>query len=350
MILLTERDDIFQVEQLAQKVVDSISNSEGFTDNNISIGASVGVCRFPEHGQSAEELVKNADIAMYQAKDLGRNQYFIFNEQLSETVSHRIKLQQDIMVALEENQFSLVYQPQFGMETLLIDCVEVLIRWEHPTLGWIRPDLFIPIAEECGLITSITDWVLKNALAELKQIQQEFGSFRFAINISAVEFSPQNNLQDRLNRAIVESGVQHTALEIELTETAFLKHPAHASTLAKELTNAGIRIAIDDFGTGYGSLTYLVELPISRIKVDRSFVDDIENDIKKQAIVKGIVAISNGLNISCLAEGVETQGHLAWLENVGCDSIQGYLLSKPVCADKLRELLDLQLSDQTKAA
>lgn len=350
MILLTQRRHVQEVEKLAQNVIDSIANSTGLTDQNISIGASIGVCQYPTHGDSAEQLVKNADIAMYKAKELGRNQFFLFTQQLSDTVSRKIQLQKDLIIAIKENQFSLVYQPQYNINSLRADWAEVLLRWEHPTLGWIRPDIFIPIAENCGMISAVSDWVLKNALHELKRIQESNDTFCFAINISAVEFSPQHQLPNRLNRAIEEAGVHSTSLEIEITETAFLQHPEHASKLADELTDAGIRIAIDDFGTGYGSLTYLVQLPISCIKVDRSFVEGVEKDKKKQAIVKGIVAISNGLNISCLAEGVETEQELAWLKNAGCHTAQGFLLSKPVGPVELRHIITSQGRIRSDAA
>jgi len=218
--------------------------------------------------------------------------------------------------------------------------VEVLIRWQHPKFGLIPPDVFIPIAENCGLINSVTDWVMKNALLALADWHKIRPELCIAVNVSAVEFSPQFDLIDRLKRAIARSGVNATALEIELTETAFLKHPEHAAELAKQLTEAGISIALDDFGTGYASLSYLVQLPINCLKIDKSFVGGVEYDHKKQAVINGILAICKGLDIKCLGEGVETIEQFQWLKNAGCHSAQGYLLSKPVEGEKITALLD----------
>ena len=350
MILLTDMTNRESVESFAEQFVNCVKEPFHISSQELSLGVSIGICRYPEHGSTADELIKNSDIAMYKAKEKGRNQYHPFNQTLSHELSYRLQLQKDLIYAFENDQFSLVYQPQFDICTLEASCVEVLIRWNHHTHGMIPPDVFIPLAETSGIIGSVTDWVLKHALADMVEWQKNYPSLRLAVNISAVEFSPQLNLLERVNTAINESAVDAHDLEIELTETAFLKHPDHASVLAQQLSDVGISIALDDFGTGYASLTYLAQLPIDCIKIDRSFVDGVEHDPKKQAIINGIVAISKGLNISCLGEGVETQDQLAWLNKAGCSSVQGYLLSKPVTADSLPTVIDQIRQQQGKAA
>lgn len=350
MILLTNMAHRESVESLAKQFIKKVQEPFTISTQELTLGVSIGICRYPHHGSTADDLIKNSDIAMYKAKEKGRNQYHLFDQQLANELSYRLRLQKDLVTALETDQLSLVYQPQFDIHTLEANCVEVLLRWKHHSYGMIPPDIFIPLAENCGMIGSVTDWVLKHALADMVEWKKSFPSLTLAVNISAVEFSPQLNLLDRLTQALDTYAVDAKDLEIELTETAFLKHPEHASVLAKQLSDVGISIALDDFGTGYASLTYLVQLPIDCIKIDRSFVNGVENDPKKQAVVNGIVAISKGLNICCLGEGVETQDQLAWLNQAGCNRVQGYLLSKPVPVEQLSAAIEQVKQQHPKAA
>ncbi len=350
MILLKSLSERQEPGEIARQLIEEISKPINVASQEIALGGSAGVCLFPKHGKSGSELIRNADIAMYKAKEMGRNQYVVFTDELANEFSRTLQLQKDLAVALEEDQLSLVYQPQFDIKTLQVAGVEVLVRWHHPTMGSIPPDLFIPIAENCGLIGSVTDWVLKHGLQQLSKWHEEYPNLRLAVNISAVEFSPQLQLVSRINNAIDTAGIDATKLEIELTETAFLKYPEHAAVLAKELTESGIRIALDDFGTGFASLSYLIQLPITCLKIDRSFVDDVENDNKKQSVIKGVLKITSGLEIDCLAEGVETQEQLDWLKEQGCNSVQGYLLSKPVDGDSIPPILNRKWQDNSRAA
>ena len=335
MILLTQLSYREPIDCIAKKLIAKIDEPFDVAKQELTIGVSIGICKFPQHGTTSGELIKNADIAMYTAKDTGRNQHQEFTQELANKLSYRLQLQKELLIALEQDQFTLVYQPQFDIHTLQAHCVEVLLRWHHHSLGTIAPDVFIPLAENCGLIGRVTDWVLKKALSDMGKLHDLFPQLRLAVNISAVEFSPQLDLLNRLTKAVAESNVNTKYLEIELTETAFLKHPEHANLLSEQLSKEGIRIALDDFGTGYASLSYLVQLPIDCIKIDRSFVDGVDLDTKKQAVINGILAISKGLEIHCLAEGVETQAELNWLKDAGCNSVQGYLLCKPVKAEEL---------------
>lgn len=350
MVLLTNMNHRESVASLAKQFIKKVREPFHISNQELTLGVSIGICKYPQHGSTAGDLIKNADIAMYKAKEKGRNQYHLFDQQLAKELSYRLQLQKDLITALETDQLSLVYQPQFDIHTLEAHCVEVLLRWQHHTYGMIPPDVFIPLAENCGMIGSVTDWVLKHALEDMVEWKKNFPSLTLAINISAVEFSPQLNLLNRLTQALDTYAVDAKDLEIELTETAFLKHPQHAYKLAKQLSDAGISIALDDFGTGYASLTYLVQLPIDCIKIDRSFVTGVEHDPKKQAVINGIVAISKGLNVSSLGEGVETPDQLAWLNQAGCNSAQGYLLSKPVSAEQLPAAISQVKQQHSKAA
>lgn len=340
MIVLTRMSMRESADVFAQKLIQSIQQPFCIEGHDLSVGVSIGICNFPEHGTDANELMKNADMAMYKAKDIGRNQFYSFTEELANEINYRSLLKKELAVALKNDAFSLVYQPQLNINTLQVESVEVLLRWHHDTLGTISPGVFIPLAENSGIIGAITDWVLNKALADMVQWQKKYPALKLAVNISALEFSPQLNLLERLKNAVESSGIDASDLEIELTETAFLKHPEHAVELANQLSDIGMSIALDDFGTGYASLTYLVQLPINRIKIDRSFIDSIEVDEKKQAVIKGILAIANGLNVPCLGEGVETQAQLDWLKSANCDSAQGFLLSKPIAVGCLSDVME----------
>ena len=344
MVLLTNLSSREQrgekMENIAQNIISSLSRPFNLHNHDLKIGVSIGICRFPNDGKTVDDLIKNADIAMYKAKELGRNRYHFYTQELSRELSERLQLEQDLKQAISSDQLSLVFQPQYNAATLEMECVEVLLRWIHPALGFIPPDVFIPLAEKCGLMERVTDWVLKNSLQNLVEFQRHQPQLKVAVNISAVEFSFKSNLYFRVMRAIKNSAIDPQFLELELTETAFLEYPEHASLQAKELSSAGIKLAIDDFGTGYASLSCLVQLPINCIKIDRSFVDGVESDDRKQAVIKGIVAISKSLHVNCVAEGIETSDQLNWLVNVGCDYLQGYLLSKPVSAEELIKVIN----------
>ncbi len=340
MILLSNTSSREPTEVLAKQLIEEIGRPFSVSLREVNVGVSIGICNYPEHGNTAEELIKNSDIAMYNAKDTGRNNFYKFTRELSEKITYRSLLKEELAKAIKNNQLSLVYQPQFAIKTMQVDRVEALVRWHHKELGTITPDVFIPLAEQCGMIASLTDWVLAKALSDMHLWQIKYPDIKLAVNVSALEFSPQLNLLDRLNQAISSSRVSAADVEIELTETAFLMHPDHATDLATQLRNTDFSIALDDFGTGFSSLTHLVQLPISRIKIDRSFVDGVENDLKKQSVISGILAIANGLNIPSLGEGVETQEQLDWLNQAGCSGAQGYLLSKPVAVENLASVVD----------
>lgn len=349
LVLLPEIESEQQVVLAGQRIVDSLGAPLLIASRELEIGVSIGAACYPMDGETSEELIKNADIAMYSAKESGRNQCQLFDGELSDAVNRRVRLESLLRSSIRNNELSLVFQPQFDCMTKEAIAIEALIRWNHPEEGMIPPDIFIPIAESCGFVNKITDWVVKNSLAVVADLRRYHPGLRVAVNVSASEFSGIGNLYNRVLDALHDSGLPAEALELELTETALLSHPEHASVLVGKLNSAGIQLAIDDFGTGYGSLSYLVQLPIDTIKIDRSFVDQLENDSRKQAVVSGIVAIANGMSLACVGEGVETPAQFAWLAENGCQSVQGYLICKPVSSELLLDCLD-NLKTITKAA
>lgn len=339
IILLPGITDSDELRHIATAIVDSLKspiNSDAF---ELEIGASIGVCSFPKDGDSVDELIKNADIAMYQAKDLGRNRYHFYTSELGEALTRQVELSRALSSAIRNQEFHLVYQPQIDIDSGRIVSIEALLRWQHPEDGDIPPDVFIPIAESSGQISEITSWVLENALVSLASWRQLQPDLRVAINVSAREFSGSSRLIERVTEALEKSGLSPQSLELELTETALLSHPEKAAELVQQLSDAGIQLAIDDFGTGYASLSYLIQMPIDTIKIDRSFVTGLEDDRCKQAVVSGILTIAADMQLACVGEGVETSEQLCWLQQNGCQYAQGFLISKPCCASDLADLL-----------
>ncbi len=342
IILLPGETEVDKLQRIASTIVDAIKQPVTVGSFELEVSASVGVCRFPDDGGSVDDLVKNADIAMYRAKDLGRNQVHFYTSELGVALSRQIELGRALQGAIRNNEIYLVYQPQIDITTGCIVSIEALLRWKHPEKGNIPPDVFIPIAETSGMITELTNRVLEhalNALADWHQIQPDL---RIAINVSAREFSGSSTLYKRVTAALEYSGLPASVLELELTETALLSHPEQAAELVHQLSNAGIRLALDDFGTGYASLSYLIQLPIDTIKIDRSFVNGLEHDQCKQAVVNGIFTIAADMQLVCVGEGVETNAQLDWLQQKGCQYAQGFLISKPLSEADLSESLARQ--------
>lgn len=329
---IESREALFEVGRSIIKTIRQPLQIEGRT---LEVGVSVGAACYPADGDSAEALIKHADIAMYQAKALGRNQCQIFNDELAASVNRRVRLESYLREAICNDELSLVFQPQFDFATGNAIAVEALLRWDHPTEGRIPPDEFIGIAEQCGIINQITDWVLRQSLQAAKEFRRSEPNLRMAVNISACEFSSHSKLFERVTSALTESGLPSDSLELEITETALLINPDYAKTLIDRFSEKGIYLAIDDFGTGYASMTYLIQLPINTIKIDKSFVDGVESDVRKQSVVGGIIAIAAGMDLYIIGEGVETIEQLKWLNSHGCQCAQGYFLCKPLTAQDI---------------
>ncbi len=349
LLLLPSMDSRDALLDVGRDIIKTIRQPLQIAGRTLEVGVSVGAACYPTDGDNAEALIKNADIAMYQAKTSGRNQCQIFNDTLAATVNRRVRLESYLRDAVSNDELSLVFQPQYDFSTGRAVAVEALLRWDHPKEGRIPPDEFIGIAEQCGVINQITDWVIIQSLQAVKEFRQFEPNLRIALNVSACEFSSHSNLFERVTNALTESGLPPDSLELEITETALLINPDYAKTLIERFSAKGIYLAIDDFGTGYASMSYLIQLPINTIKIDKSFVDGVESDVRKQSVVGGIIAIATGMNLYIIGEGVETIEQFDWLYNRGCQSAQGYFLSKPAIAEEIPGKLQ-RLTQQKFAA
>ncbi|QRX85129.1 EAL domain-containing protein [Glaciimonas sp. PAMC28666] len=301
--------------------------------------ASIGAALFKDHGKSAEELLKRADIAMYQAKKAGRNTLRFFNPKMQEVINARISLEGDLRKALESPQFQLYYQVQVDSRCRPFG-VEALIRWIHPVRGLVCPAQFIPLAEESGLIVPIGQWVLETACSRLKIWQQDAltRDLVLAVNISAVQFH-QSDFVAQMQSLVHRHDINPTRLKLEITESLLLKNIENAIATMNALKEIGIHFSLDDFGTGYSSLQYLKRLPISQLKIDQSFINDIATDSSDKAIVCAIIAMAQSLNLDVIAEGVETEEQRQFLLDRSCTHYQGYLFSKPVPVEEFEALL-----------
>lgn len=327
---------------VANKIIASLAESFDLEGNEVSISCSVGVACYPQAGEDAETLTKNADIAMYRAKSLGRNTFQFFTEELNLAHSNKVKMEQALATAVSNDELSLVLQPKYQFEPKKIIGFEALLRWHHPEYGPIPPDGFIPVAEETGLIIPIGEWVIEHACALLGKINEQYkDTLTFAINISPVQVN-SNSMLSLLQKCMKENNLTPAQLEIEITETAIMAYSNDTEQALRELHDLGIRIDIDDFGTGYSSLSHLKQLPINGLKIDKSFVMDIPKDENDIAIVKGIISLAKSLGLNITAEGIETIDQLQFLLDNGCSQGQGYYLSKPIPLDEAIALLKKQ--------
>ncbi len=324
---------------VAQKVLTNLSTPFFVDGQEFLVSASIGISAFPDDGKDAETLLKNADIAMYRAKDQGRNNYQFYSAQMNKHTFERLAMESSLRRAIERNEFLLHYQPKLDLCTGAIAGVEALVRWQHPDWGMVSPAQFIPLAEETGLIVQIGEWVLKTACDQNKLWRdQGIPPLRVAVNLSARQFAQKTLLGD-VARIIAQSGLTPECLELEITESLVMTNPEHATETLRKLKAMGISLSIDDFGTGYSSLAYLKRFPIDCVKVDRSFIKDIPNDVDDMAITKGVIALGHSLRLKVVAEGVETAEQQDFLRANGCDEIQGYLFSKPLPAEEVTVLL-----------
>ncbi len=304
----------------------------------VFLGASIGIALYPEDGTDPAELVRRADIALHRVKEQGGNATEFYAAELGEQLSERRMISKHLRRALERQEFVLHYQPQLDLTSGRIFGVEALIRWQHPELGLVPPDRFIPLAEENGQIVEIGLWVLREACRQGRAWQEAGRPLTVAVNLSARQFR-QKELRTTVAAALTESGLPPQLLELELTESTLMHNATAAAVVLKELHRLGVGLAVDDFGTGYSSLAYLKDFPIDRLKIDRSFVRDVAGDPDHAAITRTIVSLAHDLGIRAIAEGVEDEAQLAYLRQVGCDEMQGYWLSRPVPAEDIPALL-----------
>ncbi|MEW6996921.1 EAL domain-containing protein [Colwelliaceae bacterium BS250] len=344
-VFLSRVDCVDDIAIIAQRIIDSISQPIKIDQYEVTVTPSVGIAVFPEDGRTVTNLMKNADVAMYHAKDQGRRCFKFYSESLNTRSLERLQIEQSLRKALVNDEFELYYQPQVDINTKKIVCVEALIRWHSPELGFVSPADFIPIAEETGLIIEIGEWVINTACQQVKAwLDAGYPECSVSVNLSSVQFK-RGSLVDFIQNVIKETKIPARLLEFELTESAIMTDVEENIVRLQQIKALGIGIAVDDFGTGYSSLSYLKKFPINTLKIDRSFVADIASSSDDAAIVKAIIVLAETLNLSVIAEGVETTGQLKILQEFNCSVIQGYLFSKPLKSTDFEKLLikDLQL-------
>lgn len=334
-VLVNDVREPFDLTFVAQRFCDALSRPFEIGSHEIFITSSIGISIYPTDSENADTLMKNADTAMYHAKDKGRNNYQFYTESMNAEAIERFTMSNQIRKALANKEFQLHYQPQLNVRTGEIIGMEALLRWQHPEKGLILPSSFFPVAEETSSVLPISDWILQTACVQ-NRIWQAFGlpPVRVAVNISIVQFR-QKNFVENIRRVLDETGLDPKYLELELTESQIMEGAESSVRTLNELRAMGIHISIDDFGTGYSSLSYLKRFPLNKLKIDKSFIRDVGRDRDSGAIVKAIIAMAGHLRLEVIAEGVETEDELAFLIECGCENIQGYYFCQPLSAEGL---------------
>ena len=343
MILVPELQSVESIQQFAQMILQSFESPFFVEEMSLYIGTSIGISLYPNDGTDEETLMKNADTAMFRAKERGRNHYQLYNHAIGAKVKEYVAIEYGIRQALERSEFQVFYQPQINLATGEIDCMEALARWLHPELGWVPPNQFIPAAEEHGLIVRLGEWVLRTACTQNRAWQkQRLPPIRMAVNFSAKQFQVVD-LCDRIIQILADTDLEPQYLELEITESLVMQDQNTTIAMLKQLKSQGMSISIDDFGTGYSSLSYLRLLPVSKVKIDASFIRETPQNQDDAAITSAIIAMAHNLKLRAIAEGVERKEQLEFLRSHGCDAVQGYLFSRPVPAQEATLLLQAQL-------
>ncbi len=327
------------VAAIAQRIISVLTPPFSCEGHQFVVTPSIGIALYPQDGKTGEQLLMNADSAMYRAKFAGRNNYKFYSETMRTKSLHRLDLENEIRKAIDDGQFELYYQPKVDAETWVLVGAEALLRWFHPLRGEIKPVDFIPVAEETGLIVPIGQWVLREACKQVKVWSTSpTGVVPVSVNISPHQFHADSLIEDVLGAAS-DAGIDTRLLELEITESVLLLDLDNTLIALQRLKDAGVSLSVDDFGTGYSSLSYLKRFPIDTIKIDRSFVKDLDTDLDDAAICAAILAMSQQLGLNVVAEGVATEAQLAFLRRHGCDQIQGFLCSKPLSAENFSAML-----------
>ncbi len=338
-IVLGSLDGVRSAETVAQGILTELSEPFHLEGRDLFVSASLGISIYPQDGRDATVLLKNADAAMYMAKSEGRNRYHFYSQELTSMACESLALETDLYRALEREELVLHFQPQVSLQSGEVVGVEALVRWRHPDMGLVSPAKFIPLAEENGLIGAIGKWVLRTACAQAKTWQnQGLTPLRIAVNLSGRQLA-QSDIVQEVHDVLQSTGLEPAYLELELTEGSVMKQADRAANTLDALRELGTTIAIDDFGTGYSSLGYLKRFPVDRLKIDRTFVGDIPQNANDVALAKAVVALGHSLNLSVIAEGVETEAQRELLASIGCDEMQGFLYSAPRTANELMSLL-----------
>jgi len=346
-ILLPDLDAGDEAARIAQRILDVMAQPCHVDGNELHVACSIGISQYPRDGRNAESLLKNADIALYRAKDLGRSNYQFYLAGATIMSRERLSLEASLRYAVERQQLEVYYQPKWDFHLDAITGAEALVRWNHPELGLLPPGRFITIAEDSGLVLQLGEWVLRTAIREMGDLHRgDFPGLRVAVNLSARQFR-QAELADLVHDALANTSFNPTCLELELTESILMHHTDDNLATLKAFKTMGVRLAIDDFGTGYSSLGYLQHFPVDVLKIDRSFVMDLPAGGGNVGIVDAIITLAHGLGLEVVAEGVETVEQQAFLRQHGCDEGQGYLFGRPMPLAEFRERL---AQDRAKGA
>src|SRR6266705_1728958 len=343
VVLAQEVSEAKQVEAVARKILSALVQPMVTQGQECRVTASIGICMFPAEAQDEHALMKNADIAMYRAKEDGKNNYKFYSEEMNIHSFERLALETSLRRGLERSEFVLHYQAKLDLHTERITGVEALVRWQHPDLGMVPPAQFIPLAEETGLIVPLGKWVLHTACAQsVAWLREGLPPLHMAVNLSARQFADEDLVED-IAAALESTGLQPELLELELTESMVIQNTERAGRVLAEIKKMGVRLAIDDFGVGYSSLTHLKRFPIDTLKVDRSFIRDLPQNAEDKALTEAIIAMGKSLNLTVVAEGVETQEQQTFLRDRACDEMQGFFFSKPIPSGEFAELLRMHI-------
>ena len=338
-IVMEELKEVGEAFLLAQKILKVLIEPITIKEHELYVSSSIGISFYPDDSDNAHDLLKYADVAMYKAKDEGRNNFQYYSSEMTELVFERVIMEANLRNALKNKEFVVYYQPQVDVESNTLIGMEGLIRWEHPSMGLVYPEKFIPLLEKIGLIIELDQWVMKTSMIQIvKWYNQGLNPGILSLNL-AIKQLEHKDLMPTLITMLKETGCRAEWLELEITEGHIMKDPDKAIKILQQISDMGIRLSVDDFGTGYSSLSYLKRLPIDKLKIDQSFVRGLPDDENDAVITKSIIALSKSLNLTVIAEGVETNAQKAFLVKHGCKYIQGYLFSKPVQASKIEGML-----------
>jgi diguanylate cyclase (GGDEF)-like protein len=331
IVLLPHSHDVRVIGGVAEHIVQAFADPFEIESYSINTTFSIGISLYPDDSREFDALLKNADTALYQSKDSGRDTYRFFSEKMNIDAQEQLHLQGQLRNAVKNQEFLLHYQPQIDIGSGRMIGAEALVRWQHPELGLIPPGKFIPLAERTGLVIPMGEWVLNEACRQARQWMDSGQPLVMAVNLSALQFK-RGNLLETVAEALKQSGLPPHMLELELTESILVQDVEVAIKTLRSLKEMGVKLSIDDFGTGYSSLSYLKRLAVNKLKIDQSFVRELAIDADSAAIVKAIIQLGHTLQLTVIAEGVETDAQFAFLRNYGCDEVQGYLFSRPVAA------------------